>query len=1010
MDEPKKSSASLGWVVIVILLMAGIDGLLTRVLETFWVSLRDKGSPAYLQLEWWMSAPFTVFVFAVLSALLTSFSGLKNWLKAFVLLCFSKAVFVGVTAAFFHLKTYPDLTEAALRASFLSLPSVLVHILMSGMVIMFLRDLLGIQPEAREGAIPHAAAEEKEEWAVSVGESPAEVMKQVAVAEAPVGEYEGSAPMGPFVPAEVAEAPEAPAALAEEKDRVLIPVGEILKFFPEGELAMSPEEIEEISPSVAIPLEVVLPQLSEGRVVVDVMTVISGIAPDAFLHPPEEVARKFPDGEIELPLGEVVRRLPAEIFQLPQQDFQPDIEEEFPDFFQAPSGPPIVIAEKPAGAVKERKREKMLPPQRVFEPAEALPDEAFVVREEERLLFERSRQVVHLNTESIISQFPEGSVLSENLDRLPRLPDTVVVPMELILPQLARGEVKLKGKFVLAQFPEGRISISEADIIRSLRSGEVILPLREIVPQLPPEVLAPPKQEQQPILEEMPNPFNELPRSQVVGEARIPAAAQKPQPKPTPIPFREKKAPAPSFAEELRREANPLSLSLGAVVRLLPEGAFRVSKEELAMHLGGETVKVPRSMVVAQLKEGRVVVPVELLTAQFPPGCLSMSVEQVKSRFAEGLAELPLQEMVSQVFAEVLERPADQKLQPACEEISSPFEEIPHEVRGEPAVAVAEPGGEVASGELVSRSASARVGVKSQVQTCAERHIEVGVAPQKQEAVPRTAGTILRNLIQKCQGLGISEHAALSVADTSVVLLTPPNLNSEILAAEVVGLWAQGQKFCSDHGLGEPFKIAVSARNGMVVTREMVRGDARRLMVLGSFNRNGAGFTSLLFDKLDTELRDLLSLMEVDLKARPVARSARPEGEATPLKPDGVPEEVCQQVVATLAEAGIGSYLSTSTSPGQRLVIVWGEGDYVDSFLKAGIFDLESLSRRSEYAGLGEFQSLLLVSGDAKVTLNRSSVPRGKNPSAYLLCIFPANCGEGLVRTKAARAVELIGR
>jgi hypothetical protein len=154
MEEPRENRINFGWITIVILLILGIDGLLTRLLESLWVPLRERNSAAYLPLEWWMSAPFTLFVFVILSALLTSFSSVKNWFRTFLLLCGFKVVFAAITAFFFSFRPYPDVVEAVLQASFLSLPTVLVHLFLSGMAVMFLRDLSAAKAMKEEPAYP----------------------------------------------------------------------------------------------------------------------------------------------------------------------------------------------------------------------------------------------------------------------------------------------------------------------------------------------------------------------------------------------------------------------------------------------------------------------------------------------------------------------------------------------------------------------------------------------------------------------------------------------------------------------------------------------------------------------------------------------------------------------------------------------------------------------------------------------------------------------------------------
>jgi hypothetical protein len=214
--DPEERKLNVRWAVVILLLLAGIDGLLTRLLEGLWDSLRQRNSPAYLPLEWWMSVPFTVFVFMVLSALLTSFSSWKRWLRAFLSLCGFKVVFAGVTAFVLYYRTDIGAGEAFSQAMFLSLPSVLVHILFAALALMFLMDAF-----ARRGA---------EEKLPSIYLPGAELEEPLVPPEAP-------APA-----ADISPAREAASGVA-----LALPVRKLLGLFPRGELAIPPQQIEELS-------------------------------------------------------------------------------------------------------------------------------------------------------------------------------------------------------------------------------------------------------------------------------------------------------------------------------------------------------------------------------------------------------------------------------------------------------------------------------------------------------------------------------------------------------------------------------------------------------------------------------------------------------------------------------------------------------------------------------------------------------------------------------------------
>jgi hypothetical protein len=770
-------------------------------------------------------------------------------------------------------------------------------------------------------------------------------------------------------------------------------VRELLKSFPENELAMSIAQIEEISPSVGIPLELIVPQLAEGRVEVEALTVISGITEDAFSHPLGEVAERFPDGKIELPLGEVVHRLPAEILALPKQELQPDVDSEFADPFRELAAPTVLAAvEEEAVTAEEEAIEEIHAAEAVPEPVEEVAEEALVLTEDDRLLLEQGEQEIKVKVGTVVRQFPEGTMAAGVSTEEEKLPETLGVPLELIIPHLAEGEVKVQAKYILAKFPEGSFVIPEAELIRSLPNGEVELPLEEIIPQLPPEVLAAPEQAQQPLPDELPDPFRELRRPEPIEEEAaetlvlVEEVVPPEQPETSPAPVEEEKKPLPSYADALK-DPNPLWLSLESAVSLLPEGALRMPLEELSGSLGRDTLVIPRAIVMPQLKEGRVVVPVEILTAQFSSEHFGMSLEQIKARFAEGLVELPLREIVSQVLQEVSERPESQRSEVECGEISSPFQEIPQsrETRESAEAASAAP---LAHGES---------------------EVVEGKPTEELKAGGREEGhgeaeTALEGLVEKCRGLGVSEHLSFGIGDRSVTVLSPRSLNSQTVGFGALEIMAQMHGFCVDFDLGIPSKLVIQSSSGVVVGGVLVPGDPRRLLVVSSLDRSGAGVMSLLFEKAEDSLQRLSELIEEGrLELQATEKQPKLEMERVPVGSDGLPAEVCEGVVEALKDVGVKNCLSVSASD-QKLVAMWGEGAYGQKIESGGILDVDMFSRYSSAVGIGKFESALLVTEKTRVTLNGPT----SGSQAYLLCMFSSDYGEGLLKAKVGRALRLL--
>jgi hypothetical protein len=71
---------------------------------------------------------------------------------------------------------------------------------------------------------------------------------------------------------------------------------------------------------------------------------------------------------------------------------------------------------------------------------------------------------------------------------------SLFVPRRLLLPHLAEGAAPVKWRVVADQFPRDELVLSDAEIEKRLLDGSLLLPLDEILPQIPADLLAPPRQ------------------------------------------------------------------------------------------------------------------------------------------------------------------------------------------------------------------------------------------------------------------------------------------------------------------------------------------------------------------------------------------------------------------------------------------------------------------------------------------------------------------------------------
>lgn len=149
----------------------------------------------------------------------------------------------------------------------------------------------------------------------------------------------------------------------------------------------------------------------------------------------------------------------------------PDFREALTEFFGAP-------------APETRARE-------VLEPArEPGVDEPRSPRDTEAS--ELSEDVVRIPFDRVMGQLPPGAFrvpLGQVGARL-REAETLVVPRAVIVPQLGEGVVQIEWELVAEQFPAAVLAVASAEVKERIVNGRLLLPLDEIVRQLPPEVFA----------------------------------------------------------------------------------------------------------------------------------------------------------------------------------------------------------------------------------------------------------------------------------------------------------------------------------------------------------------------------------------------------------------------------------------------------------------------------------------------------------------------------------------
>jgi hypothetical protein len=163
-----------------------------------------------------------------------------------------------------------------------------------------------------------------------------------------------------------------------------------------------------------------------------------------------------------------------------------------------------------------------------------------------------------------------------------REPQSLLVPQALIVPQLGEGAVHAAWEVVVGQFPVEAFAAAPGDVKNHIEEGRLLLPLDEIVRQLPPEVFGGAMARgpvHVPGIESFPAPFKPLgyqeparvavppvsvaPRPEPVMAAEPVTAPPSPSPSPLVMPSHPASAPAaPGIAEpEIATEPHPVPVA-----------------------------------------------------------------------------------------------------------------------------------------------------------------------------------------------------------------------------------------------------------------------------------------------------------------------------------------------------------------------------------------------------------------------------------------------------------------
>jgi len=912
-------------------------------------------------------------------------------------------------------------------------------------------DLPSLEPSAEEEAVVEQVTVPEEVAASEEVAAPEEMaVPEEATAEEPLVEV--SAAEAPAAEAPAAEAPSAEAADGGPAE-IRLSVGEVLGCFRPEDVALTASEVVQERGGddvVRVPLDVVVPQLATGVVRVAPELIMTQLPRSAFSRSAEEIASKLWRGKVELPLERVVAQVPSDAMVRAYEAEQAGADE-FPDPFMDTLASPEAVA---AGAGEERE-EAPVEAAQVTPAAEPAPGAAAVTGGAPSP--GAPSGVLSVNVEYIVAQFPENAMAMaiEDIESKLDPPGKLQVYVEDVLPQLAEGHVAVDVRPLLEQLPAGATAMSWEEIAAALPEGKVELPLEAVVGQLPADALAPgAAQHEQAAAEEIPEPFEEVAAGPVEAAGPAPAhpVAEAPlQPGPGEVP--EAAAEAPEAAEAVE-------IGWGDLLPQFPADAFSVSRGQLATALEGKVARIDVNLVRAQIGDGGVTVPCGYVLAQFPGEYLELSVEQIAERVPGGRFEIPLASVVEQLSPEDLALPTEQVVQESAEEIPTVFAEVGAEAAaGGEAAEVEEPVGApgaesepdtekmrpeelpvpAAGSELTQEDVAQlesllagqrREGVEregefidelfgldqaDEVLGAAAPAAEPGVVDKEAEAAAgRVAGAAgdseaFREVLEGYSQYHIEDGGAYLEEGRLVLAFVPPEISGEKLAHELPPRLDALAGLAEQLGCGALKGAVLAVGKGVIVCQWVPMETGRGLVVMATTEKQAAGIVHLRAQR-DTEL---LSRLSTGFGFALEAAGDRPlelEPEACEVERlDGHPYD---EIEGLLGAYEVRTVARLRFASGARWVLAscvdldehGRSGGAPSTGPGQSCYNPDTLVQLPEALRLGQVRSVLAMAERNIITVN--APPAGDG--AGLICVFPGQFREGLLKMKAARASALL--
>ncbi|HVQ74311.1 MAG TPA: hypothetical protein VMT79_02120 [Candidatus Binatia bacterium] len=282
-----------------------------------------------------------------------------------------------------------------------------------------------------------------------------------------------------------------------------------------------------------VPQRLLIPQLPEGVIQVAWEDLVDQMPRAAFAVPPLALRDRVSNGRFLLPVDEVVLQMPREVFALtaPVMDVSGIREFSSPFGFGLAGAGGRALAGAPAGAVPQSltppgpvgaaasapgaptSEDGVEAPVAAPRPAPASWGEivlnagpkataaaaspvpaAPALASETPTAATTTAASLRVQFGRIVPQLPAGAFRIP-LDRVAANllePGHLLILRRLVEPQIAEGLIRVGWEDIAAQFPPRSLALTHEEMVAKLAGSRIALPLDEVIPQLPPEILAMP--------------------------------------------------------------------------------------------------------------------------------------------------------------------------------------------------------------------------------------------------------------------------------------------------------------------------------------------------------------------------------------------------------------------------------------------------------------------------------------------------------------------------------------